>query len=190
MEQQRKESKEFLDDLTTRNQRMMFAVITIVHTADTLEKLNSDTEALLTSARQSLCQLGVLRYQQLDGLNTALPFGVRRIEALRTLTTESLAVFMPFRVQEVSHSNGIYYARNVISKNMIVANRRNLLNGNSFIFGVSGSGKSLMAKQEIISIILSDNNADVILIDPEREYYPLVNAMNLSLIHISEPTRH
>lgn len=61
---------------------------------------------------------------------------------------------------------------------MIVANRRNLLNGNSFIFGVSGSGKSLMAKQEIISIILSDNNADVILIDPEREYYPLVNAMN------------
>ena len=190
MEQQRKESKEFLDDLTTRNQRMMFAVITIVHTADTLEKLNSDTEALLTSARQSLCQLGVLRYQQLDGLNTALPFGVRRIEALRTLTTESLAVFMPFRVQEVSHSNGIYYARNVISKNMIVANRRNLLNGNSFIFGVSGSGKSLMAKQEIISIILSDNNADVILIDPEREYYPLVNAMNGEAINISATSRN
>ncbi len=46
LEQQRKESKEFLDDLTTRDQRMMFAVLTMVHTADTKEQLDNDTEAL------------------------------------------------------------------------------------------------------------------------------------------------
>ena len=40
----------------------------------------------------------------MDGLNTVLPFGVRKIDALRTLTTESLAVFIPFRVQEISVS--------------------------------------------------------------------------------------
>ena len=88
----------------------------------------------------------------MDGLNTAMPFGGRKIDALRTLTTESLAVFMPFRVQEIRHENGIYYGQNVISKNMIIADRKQLLNGNSFILGVSGSGKSFIAKEEIVSI--------------------------------------
>lgn len=185
MEQQRKESKEFLDDLTTRDQRMMFAVITLVHTADTKEQLDGDTEALLTTARKHLCQFATLKHQQLDGLNTAMPFGVRKIDAVRTLTTESLAVFIPFRVQEIHHENGVYYGQNVISKNMIIANRRNLLNGNSFILGVSGSGKSFTAKEEMTSIMLSDPNADIIGVDPEREYSPLVKALGGEVVHIS-----
>ena len=185
LEQQRKESKEFLDDLTTRDQRMMFAVLTMVHTAETKEQLDNDTEALLTTARKHLCQFAVLKYQQMDGLNTALPFGVRKIDALRTLTTESLAVFIPFRVQEIYHKDGIYYGQNVISKNMIIANRRHLLNGNSFILGVSGAGKSFTAKEEMTNIILTDPNADVIVIDPEQEYAPLVKAMQGEVVHIS-----
>ena len=184
MEQQRKESKEFLDDLTTRDQRMMFAVLTMVHTADTKEQLDNDTEALLTIARQNLCQFTVLKWQQLDGLKTVLPFGVRKIDAFRTLTTESLAVFMPFRVQEVYDKNGIYYGQNVISKNMIIADRRQLLNGNSFILGVSGSGKSFAAKNEITNLML-ESDADIIILDPEREYAPLVRAMGGEVIEIS-----
>lgn len=90
MEQQRKELKEFLDDITTRDQRMMFAVITMVHTADTKKQLDNDTEEILTTARKHLCQFSVLKYQQLDGLQTAIPFGIRKIDAFRTLTTESL----------------------------------------------------------------------------------------------------
>ena len=121
----------------------------------------------------------------MDGLNTVMPFGVRKIDALRTLTTESLAVFIPFRVQEINHENGIYYGQNVISKNMIIADRRQLLNGNSFILGVSGSGKSFTGKNEIVSVILRDPNADVIIIDPEREYSQLINALGGEVIHIS-----
>ena len=185
MEQQRNDSKEFLDDLTLRDQRMFLTVITIVVTDDTKEKLDIDTDALLQIASKNLCQLGILRFQQLDGLNTVLPFGVRKIDALRTLTTESLAVFMPFKVQEIRHENGIFYGQNAISKNMIIADRRQLLNGNSFILGVSGSGKSFTAKQEIASIKLKDANADIILLDPEREYSPLVKALGGEVIKIS-----
>ena len=185
MEQQRNDSKEFLDDLTLRDQRMFLTVLTIVVTDDTKEKLDIDTEALLQIASKNLCQLGILRFQQLDGLNTVLPFGVRKIDALRTLTTESLAVFMPFKVQEIRHENGIFYGQNAISKNMIIADRRQLLNGNSFILGVSGSGKSFTAKQEIASIKLKDANADIILLDPEREYSPLVKALGGEVIKIS-----
>ena len=78
MELQRKESKEFLDDLTTRDQRMMCATITLVHVADSKERLDSDTEALLSTARSHLCQLAVLKFQQMDGMNTVLPLGGRR----------------------------------------------------------------------------------------------------------------
>ena len=185
LEQQRNESKEFLDDLTTRDQRMFVSVLTLVHTADSKEQLDSDTESILTTARKHLCQLAILKWQQMDGLNTAMPFGVRKINTLRTLTTESLAVFIPFRVQEINHEDGIYYGQNVISKNMIVADRKQLLNGNSFILGVSGSGKSFMGKNEIVNIMLRNPNADVIIIDPEREYSSLVNALGGEVVKIS-----
>ena len=109
MELQRKESKEFLDDLTTRDQRMMFAVPTMVLTADSKKQLNADTETILSVARKNMCQMAVLKFQQLDGLNTVLPIGVRKSNTFRTLTTESLAVFMPFRVQEIQDRGGIYF---------------------------------------------------------------------------------
>ena len=185
LEMQREQSKEFLDDLITRDQRMFMSVLTMVHTAETKEELDNDTEEILTIARKNLCQFGVLKFQQLDGLNTAMPFGVRKIDTLRTLTTESLAVFMPFRVQEIRETNGIYYGQNVISKNMIIADRKKLLNGNSLVFGVSGSGKSFITKEEIVFTMLKDKNADVIVIDPENEYTPLVKALGGEVVKVS-----
>ena len=185
MEQQRNESKEFLDDLITRDQRMFLSVLTMVITEESLEKLKVLSDAIEQIAGKNMCQMGTLRYQQLDGLETVLPFGVRKINALRTLTTESLAVFMPFKVQEIRHENGVFYGQNTISKNMIMVDRKQLLNGNSFILGVSGSGKSFTAKQEITSIKLREPNADIIIVDPEREYSPLVNALGGEVIKIS-----
>ena len=152
MELQRKETKEMLDDLTTRDQRMMFGLVTLVHMAGTKEQLDDDTESLLSVARKHLCQLSTLHWQQRDGLDTVLPYGLRRIEALRTLTTESTAVLIPFHAQEIMQHKGMYYGQNAVSKNRIVVDRRQLLNGNSFRLGVSGSGKSMSAKEEIAQI--------------------------------------
>jgi len=199
MEQQRKETREMLDDLTTRDQRLMFAVVTLVHLADSKEELDSDTETLQSIARKHLCQLTTLNWQQAEGLNTVLPFGLRKIDALRTLTTEALAVLMPFKAQEIMEPGGIYYGQNVISKNLIVANRKELLNANGFIIGISGCGKSFSAKREIASIALSScmgsssdgrHNDDIIIIDPEREYHSLINGLkecgaDCEVIHIS-----
>lgn len=184
MEQQRKESKEFLDDLTTRDQRMMFAVVTLVHTADTKEQLDADTDTLLTIARKHLCQFATLKYQQMDGLNTALPIGHRKIHALRTLTTESLAVLMPFRVQEIMDGGGIYCGENAISHNLIMCNKEKLLNPNSFLLGVPGSGKSFNAKMLIVFLALATGD-DILICDPEREYASLIEAMGGEVIQIA-----
>lgn len=189
MEQQRKEVREFLDDLTTRDQKMFKVIITVMHTADTLEQLNSDTEAIQAMGRNHMCQIGILKYQQLEGFNATLPIVINKIEARRTLTTESLAVFMPFKVQEIQHDGGVFQGVNVISKNMIIVNRKFLLNGNCFILGVSGSGKSFTAKEEMVNLLLS-TDADVMIIDPEREYSALVEAMDGQVIELSAKSKN
>ena len=170
MELQRKESKEFLDDLITRDQRMMLGVITMVIMADSLDELNQDTESIQATARKHMCQIAVLKYQQIDGLNTVLPIGgTCRIKAFRTLTTESTAVFMPFKVQEIMEKDGIYMGENAISHNLIMCNRENLMNQSGFILGVPGSGKSFFVKQLILFLMLNRKD-DIMICDPEGEY--------------------
>ena len=181
MEQQRRETKEYMTDLTSRDQRMMLSVLTIVHLADTKAELDADTDALLKVAADHMCQMAVLRYQQLDGLNTALPIGTRKIDTFRTLTTESLAVFMPFKVQEIQEPGGIYFGENAISHNLILCNMKNLLNQSMMLLGIPGSGKSFFAKLLIVAIALSTKD-DIIILDPEGEYTPLVKALSGSVM--------
>ena len=186
MELQRKESKEFLEDLTTRDQRMIFGILTMVITADTKEQLDMDTDAVLSTARKRMCQMAILKYQQMDGLNTVLPIGTRKLNAFRTLTTEGLAVFMPFKVQEIMDKGGIYFGENAISHNLIMCNKENLLNQSAFLLGVPGSGKSFSAK-ELMTFLMLNTEDDILVCDPEGEYAPLVEAMGDmgSVIHVS-----
>lgn len=184
MEQQRKESKEFLDDLTIRDQRMFLSLLTLVHTAKSKKQLDEDTETLLTTCRGNLCQMGIARFQQLDGLNTSLPIGHRKLKVIRTLTTESLAVFMPFRVQEIMDEGGIYYGENAISHNLILCDKSKLLNQSAFLLGVPGSGKSFSAKELIVFLALATDD-DILICDPEMEYVALVNALGGETIRIA-----
>ncbi len=184
LEQVRTETKEYLDDLTARDQRMISVVVTLVHIADTLEQLDADTETLIAIGREKLCQFSVLRYQQEDGLNTVLPYGLRRIKALRTLTTESAAVLMPFRAQEIQDPGGLYYGVNSVSKNLILCDRKRLLNGGGFVVGVSGSGKSMTAKGELTAVALSTDD-DIVVVDPDGEYAPLIRALGGTVLKIS-----
>lgn len=186
LEQREGEILEIKNDMRNRDQRLYETLITMVITADTKQELDNVTETVFAKvADSSTNQFATLRYQQLDGLNTALPFGTRKINCFRTLTTESLAAFMPFNAQEMQHKKGTYYGQNAISNNMIFINRNKLLNGNCIVLGVSGGGKSFFVKEDITSIFLSDENADILIIDPEREYHPLVKTLGGEVIEIS-----
>ena len=189
LEQLRAQSKEFLDDLSARDQRMMCANVTIVHMADTLTQLDADTETLQTIGLERACQFSILRYQQEDGLNTALPYGLRRIRTTRTLTTESTAVLMPFRVQEIQDAGGVYYGVNAVSRNLLICNRKKLLNPHGFILGVSGSGKSVSMKEAITFLALSTDD-DIIVVDIEREYSDLIQALGGEIVEISPNSGH
>lgn len=176
LELQRQEAREFLNDLMTRNQRMMLAEITIALLADSKEQLDNDTDAICSIGLESSCQFATLTFQQADGLNTALPIGGCRVNTWRTLNTESLAVFMPFKVQEIQEPGGIFVGVNAISRNLLLCNRERLLNQSTIITGVPGSGKSFFAKEFIISLILGTED-DILICDPEGEFVPLIEAL-------------
>ncbi|MBP0968814.1 MAG: ATP-binding protein, partial [Oscillospiraceae bacterium] len=175
MELQRQETKEFLDDLSTRDQRMMMGLVTVMVTADTAAELEELVDTVKSVGRSNMCQLSVLKFQQEDALNTVLPIGTARIEAYRTLLTESLAALMPFKVQEIMDRGGIYFGVNAISRNLILCNREKLMNQSAFLLGVPGSGKSFCAKEMIMFLFLNTDD-DILICDPEGEYAALAEA--------------
>ena len=184
MQQQRKEAREVMEDLTERDMKLTFAVITLVHTAETKEQLDMDTDALLAVGRVKKSHFTTLKFQQMDGLNTVLPIGQRKIDSVRTLISESLGTFIPFNVQEIMDAGGIYFGQNASSGNLIMCNKEKLLNPNAFILGVPGSGKSFNAKENIVFLALSTDD-DILICDPEKEYAALVEALGGEVIRIA-----
>lgn len=183
-QQQIRQSEIMLEDLTERGQRLFYVLITIAHIADSKEELDSDTESLLAIGRIHECRFGVPYFNQIDVLRTALPFGARLIKGERSMTTEPAAALIPFYMRTLNDANGLYYGENAKSKQLLLLNRKRLANGNGFIIGYSGSGKSFIAKEEMVQAILSTND-DVIVIDPDREYQQLIKALGGEVIRIS-----
>lgn len=178
------EAKELLDDVTNKNQKVFLVSLIVSHFADSKEELNQDTEVLKSIASKNLCKLGNLNYQQEQAMKTVLPLGNNLLKVDRTLTTESTAVFMPFNCEELLQSNGMYYGINATSRNLLMFNRKNTKNGNGFILGTPGSGKSFAAKREITNVFLNSDD-DIIIIDPDGEYTSLVENFGGEVINIS-----
>lgn len=185
-----REAEELLDDLVSKNQKMFFVNVLIMHMADSYKQLNIDTDTIKSTTRKYLCNTGILNFQQEDGMKSTLPIGNCTLKHLRrTLTTESTAILMPFSTQEMIQENGMYYGLNAVSKNMILFNRKSMKNANGFILGTPGSGKSFSAKREMINVLLNTDD-DVIIIDPEREYKNLAENFNGEIIDISASSKN
>ncbi|WP_461248598.1 TraG/VirB4 family ATPase, partial [Treponema sp. R6D11] len=152
-----------------------------------LEQLNIDTKTIESKARKSLCIIGTLQFQQEKGLASCLPVGNNQLQINRALTTESTAIFIPFTSQDVMEKGGMYYGTNAITRSLLIFNRKNLKNPNGFILGTPGSGKSFSAKREMVNVLLNTDD-DVLIIDPEREYTPLAENFNGTLLKISSST--
>lgn len=183
------EANELLGDIVNNDQKLFFTSIVILHMADSLERLKRQKETILAVGRKKACQVGVLNYQQEEGLNAALPLGINKLKVDRCLTTESAAVFLPFSVQELLQVDGQYYGRNAKTGNLLLFNRLSLKTPSGFVLGTPGSGKSFLTKREMIHVILSTDD-DVIIIDPEREYTRLTQGFGGQVIHISAASKN
>ena len=186
---EKKEIEQIMDDVRENDQCMFYVAVTILLVAENKDELESMTESVVTIGKRNSVTIDTHYLKQREALNTALPIGVRQVETMRTMLTQSLAVLLPFNVQELNDEGGNYYGINQISKNVNVGNRKKLLNGNGFIFGVPGSGKSFFAKQEMGNVFLNTGD-DVIVIDPMNEYFDIARTFGGAIVNLSAYTKN
>ncbi len=180
------EIKRILADLQSRNERFFVATITITCFAKSMKKLDLLAAQIKSITQKHNCKITPLDYQQEYALMSAVPLGYNGIDLNRNLTTSAASVFIPFTTRELFQPEGdaLYYGLNALSDNLIMADRKQLKNPNGLILGTPGSGKSFAAKREFSNAFLSTND-DIIICDPEGEYYPVVNALHGQLVKIS-----
>ena len=179
------EAKNLLQDLQSRNERMFLLTFLVVNMEDTKRKLDNDIFATAGFAQKNNCALTRLDYLQEAGFMSSIPLGENLIPIQRGLTTSSTAIFIPFITQELfQRGAALYYGLNALSNNMILCDRKKLKNPNGLILGTPGSGKSFAAKREITNIFLITDD-DIIICDPEAEYFSLVQRLGGQVIRLS-----
>ena len=181
------DAKKLLEDLQSRNERLFLVTVLVMNTGRTRKELENRTFEASAIAQQKNCPLRRLDYQQEDGLMASVPIGINNIEIQRSLTTSSTAIFVPFTTQELFSDSpeALYCGLNALSNNMIMVDRKLLKNPNGLILGTPGSGKSFSAKREITNAFLITAD-DIIICDPEAEYYPLVGRLKGQVIKVSQ----
>jgi len=183
------EAKNLLHELQSRNERMFLLTFIVLNFGDTRRKLENAVFQASGVAQKYNCTLTRLDFQQEAGIMSSLPLGLNQIHIQRGLTTSSTAIFVPFTTQELfQNGEALYYGLNALSNNMILCDRKRLKNPNGLILGTPGSGKSFSAKREIVNVFLITLD-DIIVCDPEAEYYPLVQRLGGQVIKISPTSK-
>lgn len=147
--------------------------ILIMFLTNSEEEMNKVTDKIKTIAGVKSFEVEACFDMQRQGLNSAFMFGLQEFKRVCNLSAPCLAMFMPFKTQELNDDHGTYYGINQLSQNAILANRKLLQSYHGMILGKTRSGKSVFAKCEIISTAVNQVDDQIIIIDPQNEYRDL-----------------
>ncbi|MBQ9934332.1 MAG: DUF87 domain-containing protein [Lachnospiraceae bacterium] len=173
----------YIADMDDNNQKMFLMQIMVVFLADNKDILDEYTDSIKETAAEYTSQMSTLYFQQRKGLQDVLPFGIRTINNLRDCNTDTTAIMIPFNAVNIDHSTGIPYGRHEGTGQQQMVDRRLLDNGHEWILGPTGTGKSTNAKLKIIFETLF-TDGDLIILDPDGEFTPLVNAIGGQVIRV------
>ena len=145
-----------------------------------LGRIGKDIETIL-AGRNVLQKQSYLRAEQ--GFISTGPFAKDELGVYRNISTGGLSTTFPFSSSTLSHDDGILYGVNTHNNSLILYDRFRSENANMCVFAKSGSGKSFGVKLEILRLLMM--GVDVIVIDPENEYRPLVDTVGGSYLDVS-----
>lgn len=180
------------DKITMKDQKLFMTNMQILIKAESYEELNNNLEVIESTLKRSGCIKGEMAWEQEHGMCDCLPVGYqRKFGWLRTMPSESVAIFMPFNVKEMQMENSVYYGLNMLSHNIILFDRmKGLVNPSGFELACPGSGKSFTVKREIVNVFLGYEDADILVIDPEREYWKLAEAFGGEVVKFSNGSKN
>ena len=180
------------DKITMKDQKLFMTNMQILIKAESYEELNNNLEVIESTLKRSGCIKGEMAWEQEHGMCDCLPVGYqRKFGWLRTMPSESVAIFMPFNVKEMQMENSVYYGLNMLSHSIILFDRmKGLVNPSGFVLACPGSGKSFTVKREIVNVFLGYEDADILVIDPEREYWKLAEAFGGEVVKFSNGSKN
>lgn len=174
--------------LTEAQERLFDVGLYITIYEDSEEALDKAEKEIQTMLESHLIIIKPAIFQQEEGLKTTSPLGNDLLDSHQKLNTEPLASFFPFVSFDLTSEDGILYGVNRQNSSLVIFDRFKMENYNSIIFAKSGSGKSFATKLEILRTLMFD--ASVIVIDPEKEYESLSQAVGGKYFNISLSSEH
>ncbi len=150
-----------------------------------LDKVESEIRSILEA---KLIYVKPALFQQEQGFKSVLPTCQDLLSVHTKLNTSPLSSVFPFISFDLTSDRGILYGVNRHNNSLILFDRFSLENYNSIIFAKSGSGKSYATKLEILRTLMFDT--EVIIIDPEREYEYLAEAVGGRVFNLSLNSDH
>lgn len=160
---------EFFKEMSRNGQNNYLVTMQITLFAHSLEELEIKTENLRSTVAKYVCDVKTCIGQLEPAFNSVLPLAQMQIKMNTLVQTEQASIFLPFSYKDIIHQNGIFYGKNQGSGKIIRINKKFLTNMNKAFLGKSGSGKSVIAKWDIVQTMLTTND-DVFIIDPDNEY--------------------
>lgn len=191
-----REKLQELEDLQTQlsdsNSELFQVGVFVAVTAETKDDLEALTKYVREKAQNHQVVLDVLVGEQEKGLNTILPFANNQFRTKNNskfthLLSDAAGVLIPFSTVDHFSQKGICYgvSINSLTKSIITLDRTEEMNSNGFTLGTSGSGKSMFTKAEIVDVIMKYPEDEIIVIDPENEYLPLVKEYDGEVLKLS-----
>jgi len=191
-----REKLQELEDLQTQlsdsNSELFQVGVFVAITAETKDDLEALTKYVREKAQNHQVVLDVLVGEQEKGLNTILPFANNQFRTKNNskfthLLSDAAGVLIPFSTVDHFSQKGICYgvSINSLTKSIITLDRTEEMNSNGFTLGTSGSGKSMFTKAEIVDVIMKYPEDEIIVIDPENEYLPLVKEYDGEVLKLS-----
>lgn len=177
-----KELEDLQNQLADTDCELFKVGIFVAITAQSEKELDELTVFVRNKAGKHQIKIDVLTRQQEKGMNTVLPFAVnyfndRNGNTVNTyLLSDAASVLIPFSNINHFSQSGICYGLNKSTKALICLDRTQEANANGFVLGYTGSGKSMFVKGEIWDVLMKHPNDEIIIIDPEKEYAPVVEA--------------
>ncbi len=175
--------EELRDSLTQAQEKMFTVGFYISIYADTENDLFRTESEIKSMLESKMIYIKPALFQEEDGFKTVVPLGTDKLGITQKLNSEPISSMFPFVSFDLTGDSGILYGVNRHNSSLVIFDRFSLENYNSIIFAKSGAGKSYATKLEIIRTLMFDT--DVIVIDPEREYEYLAEAVGGRYFNIS-----
>lgn len=181
--------KEMIEDIQYNDQKIFCENIVMCLVADTYAELEEQTVKIQNKIGEHLIRVQPLKWQQLEGIQNTMPLGHNTLQFQHKETSEATGVHVPFNSKDFQHPKSIFHGINLVSRNPIFLDRKQLINGNGCILATSGAGKSFQVKMNAEEVFLRYPDDEIIVIDYQREYNEVVKEFSGQTITISDNTK-